>query len=194
MRYYFRSIDSLRAKVPRLKRLTSLICLVYSSSAFCIYKSRVYVDVRGRMQMIANYRVRKMRAHIAHLTCTNRRMELRRYVLVIRPGRAVKCPSSHGTRNSPTPSSSCVHHVWVYPWYRSRHGTYAKRRKFFVAAQRADRDQERRASESATRECASGQARGTESHRHERRNLRSHHPCMQMRWPWGMPPVSPFFL
>lgn len=37
------------------------------------------------------------------------------------------------------------------------------------------RDRERRASE-----CS---ARGTESHRHERRNLRSHHPCMQMPRP-----------
>lgn len=31
-------------------------------------------------------------------------------------------------------------------------------------------------------------ARGVENHRHERRNLRSHHPCMQMPRPWGMPP------
>ena len=37
-------------------------------------------------------------------------------------------------------------------------------------------------------------ARGAENHRHERRNLRSHHPCMQMPWPWGMPLRSlPFF-
>ena len=37
------------------------------------------------------------------------------------------------------------------------------------------RDRERRALE-----CS---ARGAENHRHERRNLRSHHPCMQMPWP-----------
>lgn len=85
------------------------------------------------------------------------------------------------TRNS---EPACMR---VYPRYtgevHTREGGEGRRRKRKFSWQSASVVTESDVHWSA--------ARGAENHRHERRNLRSHHPCMQMPWPWGMPPSSP---
>jgi len=110
------------------------------------------------------------------------------YVLVTRPGAVVKCPSSHGTRNSPL-------YRRVRAFAAVRRGPMSRstceEEELFMARQARAIVSDARP---GVRECDAS-ARTEGSHRHERRNLRSYHPCMQMRRPHEgcllSPPASP---
>ena len=166
-------IDLISEKIWQHLMLSTLVlflcCVRFSIST---YKNRVHIW----MQMIARAALSSQK-----MRCASRTWRVKTavwsygviYSLSPPRGRKGTCPyTEHET--GVYACLSAVHRRW---------GTHARKRR-----RRKRKFSWQSASVVTESDVRWSAARGAENHRHERRNLRSHHPCMQMPWPWGMPP------